>query len=83
MTTEKIITLAKEKLGKEITEQEAQDYLNGKIALPDEALDIVSGGGKCNLSPKCPKCGAECIRVAYHEDERTYVCPGCKDRFRA
>ncbi len=57
MTTEKIIALAKEKLGKDITQQEAQDYINGKIALPDEALEIVSGGGDCSPKKlKCPKC---------------------------
>ncbi len=55
MTTKEIITIAKEKLGKDISEQEAQDYLRGKIALPDEALDIVSGGGEC--TQKCEKCG--------------------------
>ncbi len=44
MTTQEVIALAKEKLGKEITEQEAQDYLSGKTAIPDEVLAIVSGG---------------------------------------
>ncbi len=56
MTAEKIIALAKEKLGKNITEQEAQDYLDGKIALPDEALDVISGGDYCR-NQTCPKCG--------------------------
>lgn len=55
MTTEQIITLAKERLGRDITEQEAQNYIDGKTALPDEALDIVSGGGDC-LTIKCPLC---------------------------
>ena len=44
MTTQEVIALAKEKLGKDITEQEAQNYIDGKAAIPDEALDIVSGG---------------------------------------
>lgn len=48
MTTEQIIALAREKLGKDITEQEAQDYIDGKVAIPDEALDLVSGGGDCD-----------------------------------
>lgn len=72
MTTEKMIALAKEKLGKEITEQEAQDYIDGKTALPDEALDIVSGGGNC-LKETCYKCGSEdltCINL-------TYTCNRC------
>lgn len=64
MTTEEIINLAKEKLGRDITEQEAQDYINGNVALPDEALEIVSGG--CNLHlpgpsiafEPCPSCGS-------------------------
>lgn len=55
MTTKEIIALAKEKLGKEINEQIARDYLDGKAPLPDEALDIVSGGGEC--TQKCEKCG--------------------------
>lgn len=55
MTREEILALAKEKLGKDITEQEVQDYLSGKAKLPDEALDLVSGGGDC--SQACPKCG--------------------------
>ncbi len=45
MTTEKIMALAKERLSKEISEQEARDFLDGRLALPDEALELVSGGG--------------------------------------
>lgn len=57
MTTQKVITLAKEKLGKSITEQEARDYIDGKVALPDEALDIVSGGnGDCKGLDNLPEC---------------------------
>ena len=63
MTTEKIMALAKEKLGKDITEQEAQDYISGKIALPDEALEIVSGGGSCSLELKCPKCESRDCKI--------------------
>lgn len=77
MTTEKIITLAKEKLGKDITEQEAQDYLDGKIALPDEALEIVGGGGGCDQK-KCPN---HCGTLAYGDEPyrlQCYVC-GYKD----
>lgn len=58
MTTQEIITIAKEKLGKDITEQQAQDYLSGKTAIPDEAMDIVSGGGECNESHVCPNYGS-------------------------
>ncbi len=57
MTTQEIITLAKEKLDKDITEQEAQDYIDGKAAIPDEALDIVSGGSDCGTL-KCFSCGS-------------------------
>lgn len=58
MTTQEAMALAKEKIGKDITEQEAQDYLSGKTALPDEALDMVSGG--CIFgTKKCPKCGSD------------------------
>ena len=56
MTTEAIIALAKEKLGKDITEQEAQDYLSDKIAIPDEALELISGGSSCNDITTCPCC---------------------------
>ncbi len=62
MTTQEIITFAKEKLGKDITEQEAKYYIDGKAAIPDEALDLVSGGGHSNASckslVKCPQCGS-------------------------
>ena len=51
MTTQEIITLAKEKLGKDITEQEARDYIDGKAPIPDDALDIVSGGIGRDLIP--------------------------------
>lgn len=54
MTTQQVMELAKEKLGRDITEQEAQDYLNGKMAIPDEALDLVSGGASCGT---CSVCG--------------------------
>lgn len=76
MTTEKIITIAKEKLGKDITEQEAQDYLDGKISLPDEALDIVSGGASCTPASdqKCPRCGE---RLAYGDDLHRLECYTC------
>ena len=57
MTTQEVITIAKEKLGKDITEQEAQDYLDGKAPIPDEALDIVSGGSDCGTL-KCFSCGS-------------------------
>lgn len=56
MTIEEIIMLAKEKLGKDISEQEALDYLNGKTALPDEALEVVGGGITCADNPVCPRC---------------------------
>ena len=73
MTTEKIMALAKEKLGKDITEQEAQDYLSGKIAIPDEALEIVSGGGEC-VRQKCPRCGDT---LAYGDEPYRLQCYTC------
>ncbi len=77
MTTEKIIALAKEKLGKDITEQEAQDYLDGKITLPDEALAIVSGGGFCDPI-YCPNCKATSI---YASDFYVCFCKNCGCKF--
>ncbi|WP_369283942.1 hypothetical protein [Oscillibacter sp. GMB15532] len=60
MTIQQIIALAKEKLGKDITEQEAQDYLDGKVKIPDDALDIVSGGyGRWDL-PYVEGAGGQC-----------------------
>lgn len=44
MTGEEVRKLAKEKFGKELTDEQAQDYLNGSVSIPDEALDAVSGG---------------------------------------
>lgn len=58
MTTQEVIALAKEKLGKDITEQEAQNYIDGKAAIPDDALDLVSGGGECYENIACPNCGS-------------------------
>lgn len=77
MTTDKIIALAKEKLGKDITEQEAQDYISGKIAIPDEALEIVSGGSSCILEElKCPKCDSrDCI--SKDVSMNTFRCCSC------
>lgn len=76
MTTEKIIALAKEKLGKDITEQEAQDYLNGKSALPDEALELISGGSGCNDVSKCPVCRLH-TRSELKDQPGTYYCMNC------
>ena len=85
MTTEEIIVLAKEKLGKDINEQDAQDYLSGKTPLPDEALELVSGGGSCKGSNSqsmgfitCPICGAK----AYEEEGGDwYHCSVCATNF--
>ncbi len=79
MTIEQIVALAKEKLGKDIGEQEALDYLDGQIALPDEALELVGGGSFCSDLPRCPVCGdtlghfkndirLACTTCGYHED---------------
>lgn len=76
MTTEQIITLAKERLGRDITEQVAQDYIDGKTALPDEALDIVSGGGGCTLS--CSVCGSGNVATS---PDGEYVCLDCGHAF--
>ena len=77
MRTEDIIALAKEKLGRDITEQEAQEYLDGKIALPDETLDMVSGGGGC-VSVRCPKCYAvndhDNTNISYKEGSSANSC---------
>ena len=61
MIIQDVITIAKEKLGKDITEQEARDYIDDKAAIPDDALDTVSGGGSTMYPPrgakvKCPYC---------------------------
>lgn len=80
MTTEQIITLAKEKLGKDITEQEAQDYIDGKAALPDEALEIVSGGAVC-VDPVCTYCGSHSCDVS-PTNPGWYLCNGCGKPFR-
>ncbi len=76
MTSENVIALAKEKLGKEITEQEAQDYLSGKIAIPDEALDLISGGSGCNKDAFCSRCRLF-TRYERKEQPGTYYCMNC------
>jgi hypothetical protein len=83
MTTQAVITLAKEKLGRDITEQEAQDYIDGKAAIPDEALDIVSGGGDCNKSNDsllCPVC-QQSLRSIHGPNISVMVCnnPNCSN----
>lgn len=90
MTTEEIIALAKEKLGKEITEQEAQDYLSGKTPLPDEALELVDGGvtfieamknSFCIVKTEkfiCKKCKAD-SRYEYAKGLGIYRCKYCGD----
>ncbi|MEM1483436.1 hypothetical protein V6615_01015 [Oscillospiraceae bacterium PP1C4] len=81
MTTEQIITLAKEKLGKDITEREAQDYIDGKAAIPDEALDIVSGGGRCSglTLNMCPNCCLPNTSSTYTPGDmnRHFTCHSC------
>lgn len=92
MTAKEILILAKEKLGKDITEQEAQEYLDGKRALPDEALELVDGGAGCVQGQPCPRCGIpmarsmesgkiECNMCGYVEGEPVIVniCPECGD----
>lgn len=74
MTTDKIISLAKEKLGKDITEQEAQDFLNGKLALPDEALELISGGSGCSHH-YCRSCYMPIYEVK--DQPGTYYCQNC------
>ena len=65
MTTEHIIVLAKEKLGRDITEQEAQEYIDGIAVLTDEALDIVSGGREC-FEATCSEYGSHNILALYN-----------------
>lgn len=77
MTTQEAIALAKKKLGKDITEQEAQDYCSGKVAMPDELLDIVSGGRERSINEegpiRCPRCGSGDVAIL-KEFERYVVC---------
>lgn len=75
MTIEEIKTLAKEKLGRDITEQDVIDYLNGNAALPDEALEIISGGEACAYQEKCPRCGMSSI--GWDESIKGYACIYC------
>lgn len=79
MTTEEIIALAKEKFGKDIKEQEALDYLSGKLPLPDEALELVSGGGSCGEKIWCPRCHYRAAEK--NEQGFQYYCYNCGIRF--
>lgn len=74
MTTNEIIALAKEKLGKEITEREAQDFLAGKLPLPDEALELISGGSGCS-SNYCRSCYMPVFELK--DQPGTYYCQHC------
>jgi hypothetical protein len=45
-------------LAQDITEDQAQAYLSGNLPLPEEALELVSGGAACAEKPgtSCPRC---------------------------
>lgn len=85
MTTEEIIVLAKEKLGRDITEKDALDYLSGKKPIPEEALELVSGGGSCGTPDKsrsyitCPLCGVKAYERP--EQQSLYRCNVCAADF--
>jgi glutaredoxin-related protein len=87
MTTDEMIALAKEKLGRDITEEEARDYLDGKLPLPDEALELVSGGASCRGSSSsspptrvCPRCGLNAGEMPGLQS--VYECKHCQIKFR-
>ena len=85
MTTEQNIALAKEKLGRDITEQEARDYIDGKAVIPDEALDLVSGGVVCigtsggaDSLLACPRCGSFNVNGVHDPNTKyRYLCSTC------
>ena len=70
MNADEIRALAKEKLGRDITEEEAQAYLDDSVELLDEALELASGGCECDH---------KCVWDDYiSEDGRRYFrCPKC------
>ena len=73
MNAEEIVALAKEKLGRDVTEGEVQGYLSGSIALPDEALELASGGKNCH------ECQHDCRWDDYvsSDGRRYYRCTKC------
>ncbi len=86
MTTQQVIALAKEKLGKDLTEQEAQDYLSCQTAIPDEALSLVSGGAHCGRDFVCPNCGSSGQENIWYNtglSKTTYycTCQRCGNKF--
>lgn len=63
MNTEEIKRIAKEKYGKELTDEQASQYAARIGKLSDEELDDVAGGGRGTLicldeKNRCEKCGA-------------------------
>ncbi|MBO6141304.1 MAG: hypothetical protein J6O40_05855 [Ruminococcus sp.] len=56
------------------TEEELNAFLaENELELPEEALELVSGG--CGKKPKCPKCGSSNYQIAgaiYHCDDCGY-----------
>ncbi|MDD2647607.1 MAG: hypothetical protein PHI27_04220 [Eubacteriales bacterium] len=58
MDVKEFVAQAKERFGKDITEEQAQAYLDGREPLPDEAIELISGGGDCTEKKHCPKCGS-------------------------
>lgn len=90
MTTEEIISLAKEKFGKDITREEAENYLSGKTPIPEEVLEQVSGGITCLLNldervqiiyrneTKCPICG---YKAYAYDGSKRFECENCNMNF--
>ena len=59
----------------EITELLAEN----NIEIPEEILEAVSGGGKCEASPiPCPNCGKEKCSSSYNG---TFLCQQCRCLF--
>ncbi|MBO6140600.1 MAG: hypothetical protein J6O40_02305 [Ruminococcus sp.] len=85
--TEEFIKQLPEELQQKARECKTAEELNTFIAdndleLPEEALELVSGGILCSGSQKrkCPKCGSD--DVYYDRELGEYVCRPCGKKWR-
>lgn len=60
MTIEQVKEEAKKRFDRELTDEQAQEWLNAHTTgeLQDNELDDVAGGGCGGSTSECPKCGS-------------------------
>lgn len=87
MTIEQVKEEAKKRFGRELTDEQAQEWLDGHGAaeLSAEELDSVAGGGCMNeetMRISCPdhNCGCTWVIYSYSKSD-LQMCPRCGRTF--